>query len=363
MSNDTDSGFDKGGIAVIYTSQPPFVYGSITYMKSDDVQDGLVKPRWSTPFLFSRTIDGTTLIYGGTTVLLDSLMHELNRIIEFQKRTNAMLTAKNVRRTTVGRTTTINVEPLGQQIVNEQDQVYEKTLIVVATYFRRLVDQFRNKANRRYLAVYDYDNKPTGRRISLSRISDLLLHARYYAIRNAELYDLFSDQQGFISRSDLGFKIKLAEYVTEVVDFVCNLTVSDLVGRLRGVMESLSISSDIADVIFLYQNLYQLGDSIISPTVSINQGFVATILNSVAASEIKKKWPSGVPSDGIVQTAKFTSPRFYPRIDNLNKKAVRVTMVVNGKPEELILDYCSFFDQLTQNFGSRPLYTSPTKSP
>ena len=355
MPTSTDSRFDKGGIAVIFKSQSPFVYGSISYMKSDEAVDGIVTPRWSTPFLLSRAIEGEERVYGAVTSLLRSITRELQRIKSFQDKTNAKLDRSRTRRTVIGSTITVDDKTVSQKIVDEQDQVYEETLNAVAPYFRRLSDLFRSQAERRQITVFDYDGKPTPTKISLVEINNLLLHARYFAIRDTELYDLFTDKKGYVTRSDIGYKIRLVEYFTEVMDFVCNFTVRDLVTKLRGIMEGISISSDIADVIFLYQNLHRLGDSIISPTTSINESFISTILNSVANSEVKKKWPNGVTPEGVVQSVKFTSPKFYPHMYNLNEKAVRVTMIVNGKDEEYILDYQDFFEQITEKFGNNRL--------
>ena len=355
MSANSDSGFDNGGIAAVFKAQPPFVYGSISYMKSDEVIDGVVTPRWSTPFLLSRAIDGEERVYGAVTLLLRSIVREMQRIKGFQDKTRAKLDKSRTPRTVTGSIITVNDSTVSQKIVEEQDQVYEETLNAVAPYFRRLAELFRSRAEKQQITIFDYDGKPTPRKISLVEVNNRLLHARYFAIRDAELYDLFTDKKGYFTRSDIGYKIKLAEYFTEVMDFVCSFSVRDLVVKLRGVMKSLSISSDIADVIFLYQNLYRLGDSIFSPTVSINESFIATILNSVANSEVKKKWRNGVPPEGILQTVKFTSPKFHPRIHNLNEKAVRVTMIVNGKDEEYILNYQDFFEQLTSRFGNNRL--------
>ena len=165
-----------------------------------------------------------------------------------------------------------------------------------------LSELFPTKLKSRKVSVYDYDGAEVGK-VELSEIADLLLHNRYLLIKGHHIVDSLSDEKFFTEKPQMGLKINFHEYLSEVEKIVNGLSVRDLIGKLRGITRALSTSSSIKDIVFLTQNLYTLGNSVVRNPSPITGGPLKTILDRVARNYIDRMYPiDSSPSDVSIPT-------------------------------------------------------------
>ena len=158
------------------------------------------------------------------------------------------------------------------------------------------------------------------------------------------------------SKPQMGLKINFQEYICEVDRVVDAITVKDLITKLWGSTKKLSCSSNIKDIIFLTQNLYTLGGLVVGAGVPIHPGPIKTILDRVATQHMQSTYPKDLVREDtqVTVTAVFNAPRFSLEPD-LNEKQIRITMQVNGNPEELVMGYEEFFSEVLRAYGNRKL--------
>ena len=229
---------------------------------------------------------------------------------------------------------------------------------MISVNIRILSEIFPNKLKAYKVDVYDYDGGQVGS-IELSKVTDLLVHNRYMVIRDTRIVDLFSDENFMAGQPQMGLQIDFNEYLDEVQKAIGGLTVKDLISRLWGITKKISTSSNIRDIIFLTQNLYALGESLVG-TEPIHSGPLKTILDRVASKHLDAMYPKSQELKSIeaIVTVTFTTPSFYLEPD-IDSKQIRIQTQVNGQTETLVMDYEDFFSELSQASGSRKLYTRP----
>ena len=250
---------------------------------------------------------------------------------------------------------------LADRILDEQDELVEDVLVATSVNVRILSEIFPNKLKKHKVSVYDYDDGEVGK-IELSKIADLLLHNRYLVIKGHQVVDLLSDKKSMADDLQMGLKIDFLEYVSEVEKVVSGLTVKDLIDKLWGMTKVLSTSSSVKDIVFLTQNLYTLGDSVVGDPVPIAGGPLKTILDRVAGNYIDRMFPNDSAPRGktIPFPVVFRTPRFYLESD-VDLKQIRTEVEVNGGPETLVMDYEEFFREVSKASGNAGLYRKPSR--
>ncbi len=240
------------------------------------------------------------------------------------------------------------------RVLNEQDNLLEDVLIIISVIIRILSEIFPSKLKSHKISVYDYEDKKVSE-IELSGIADLLLHNRYLVIMGNQVVDLLSDKK-FMSRNpQMGLRIDFYEYLSEVEGAINGLTVDDLLGKLWGITKYLSTSSSIKDIIFLTQNLYALGDSVVGGFSSVNRGPLKDVLDKAVGAHHRKTYPRASDTTEIISSeVRFTSPRFFLESD-LSRKRIRTEIRVNDIPESLVTDYEDFFKGVSAASGSSRL--------
>ena len=334
----------------------PYMYGVV------HIVDGSVENQWwEHPFIVSkRKSDGEEIVYGTVKRNLSKIQSQLDRIERFHSESKAKLEAESIALPVPGNPILPESE-LADRILDEQDDLLEDVLLAVSANIRILSEIFPSKLKKRKVTVYDYDDGEVGK-IELSRIADLLLHNRYLVVRGHQVVDLISDERFMSAKTQMGLKINFAEYLSEVEKVVTGLTVKDLIGKLRSITKVLSTSSSMNDIVFLTQNLYTLGDSVVGGAASVNAGPLKTILDRVAQQHAERMYPMGSTAEKveIVTTVAFTTPRFYLEPD-LGQKQIRTAVQVNGSPKTLVMGYEEFFLEIAKSSGSRRLYTKPDR--
>ena len=109
----------------------------------------------------------------------------------------------------------------------------------------------------RQVALYDYEDNRIDT-VSLKEIADLLMHHRYFVIRDGYLCDLYSGDEQLTSPRLFGSKIEVQELVNATLELLGRIRIRDFAGMLRSRLERLSVDSEPRDIIFLIQNIHSL---------------------------------------------------------------------------------------------------------
>ena len=332
----------------------PYLYGAVHI-----VDGGEDNQWWERPFVVSKRRSGRDeLVYGTVKRTLEKISAQLLRLQGFSLESEAKLKAEGIAPLARG-DSVLPVSEVADRIINEQEDLVEDVLLTISVNIRILSEIFPNKLKKRKVSVYDYDDQEVGR-IELSKIADLLLHNRYIVIKGHQIIDLLSDEKFMVDEHQMGLKINFPEYLSEVESVVYGLTIRDLIGKLWGITKALSTSSGINEIVFLTQNLYTLGDSVVGDPTSITGGPLKTILDRVKRRYIERMYPNDSMPIGvkIPITVTFRTPRFYLEPD-LDYKQIRIELEVNGDPETLVMDYEEFFREVSKESGSGRLFWRP----
>ena len=333
-----------------YAERKPYLYGMIHIVDGD-----LANQWWEKPFVISKkTADGREIVYGTVARTMENVRSQLDKLEEFDSDARRRLVAAGIEPIEG----TVNQLPpceITDRIIDEQDNLMEEVLLIVSVNVRVLSELLPSKMKKAKVAVYDYDSAYIDN-IELSRIADLLLHNRYIMIRDQYVVDLISDEKFLSDRPQLGLKIDFDEYLGEVRRALEDLTVNDLIGRLRSAAKQLSSSSNVKDIVFLTQNLYTLGGLVMTDVTSVEGGPLKSILDRVAA-QILDAGPTPLPGETRQVALVAGAPRFFlePELDD---KQIRVRVQVNGKPEELVMGYEDFFSEVSRAHGDARLLSS-----
>ena len=329
----------------------PYLYGAVHIVR------GSLENQWAEkPFVVSkRKSNGEVIYYGTVRRTLEKIVFQLDRLKAFQVETQAKLDAAGI--TVIQGDPSLPRSEFTDRIIDEQEALVEDVLLTVSVYIRILSEIFPQKLKNSEVNVYDYEGGCVGR-IKLSEIADLLVHNRYIIIKDHYVVDLISDEKFMTNTPQIGLKIDFAEYLSEVENIVYGITVKELVTKLWGMTKQMSACSNIKDIVFLTQNLYTLGGSVVGTDVKTDSGPLQTILNRVVHQYLKRIFPKdSTPPDGTEVTVPlyFSTPKFSLEPD-LNQKLIRITTQVNGNPETLTMDYESFFSEVIKGFGNRKLH-------
>ena len=343
-------------LLILFNAQhDPYIYGAVQTVQ---VVNGCVTDmRKERPFIVSkRTADGEEVVYGTVKRTLQKISSQLDRLTAFQSEVEAKLRAEGISPLPRGESTLPESE-VTHRILDQQDDLVEDVLLAVSVNIRILSEIFPGKLKKRRVGVYDYDDGAAGK-IQLSKIADLLLHNRYLAIRGHQVVDLISDEQFMAGSPQMGLKIDFTEYLSEVEKVVSGLTIKDLIGKLWAITKGLSTSSNIKDIVFLTQNLYTLGDSVVRDPTPISGGPLKSILDRVANNYIDSLNPNDSLPRGVTipTTLTFRTPRFSLGSD-LDHMQIRTTVEVNGSREKLEMDYEEFFREVSKSSGNAKLYS------
>ena len=337
--------FPQGGIAINYDPQhPPVLYGSIAYMDSSEAVQGKVSLQWSAPFLLSKTRDdGGVYYYGTVYTILTELMQYVTRVSDFNKTIRDMIITNNIPVIKRGIFFTTPDTGFGRYVADQQDGMLETMLLAIAVNVRRLIEIFPTQ---RSIPVYDYAGVQRIQSISLRKISDLLIHSRYFAVYDGFLWDLFSDRKSLVQtrgHKAIGHKISLPEYVISIFDLVNSLTVNDIIGKLRCKLRNLSVETRAVDLIFVAQNLFSL----------------ASVLDRVEDDSLLQKFIGSLFETSSEQASAHSATsnqlQFQLKIDNLDTKHVVAQIVTDQEITECTINYVEFFEIVASRFGNRPL--------
>ena len=332
----------------------PYMYGAIHIVDgSEDNQ------WWEKPFVVSkRRFGGTEVVYGTVTRKLERISSQVRKLQRFSLEAGEKLKSEGIAPTVQGGSV-LPVSEVADRIIDEQDDLIEDVLLTISVNIRILSELFPRKLKRRKVRVYDYDDGEAGE-VELSEIADLLLHNRYLVIKGDYVVDLLSDEKFLTEKPQMGLKIDFQAYLSEVEKVLTGLSVRDLIGKLWGMTKALSTSSSVKDIVFLTQNLYTLGDSVVRNPSPITGGPLKTILDRVARNYIDRMYPKdSSPSDVSLYTKiVFATPRFYIEPD-LDHKEIRTEVQVNGSAEKLVMPYEEFFEEVSKASGDARLYNEP----
>ena len=334
-------------IQVVYDREHrPYLYGAVHIVDGD-----LNNQWWEKPFVISKQRPGGgEVVYGTVTRTLEKIVSQIDRLRRFQSEAQAKLDAVGI---TPQQDSVLPRSDMADRILDEQDELVEDVLMAVSVNVRILSEIFRKKLERSRVNVYDYDDRRVGR-IKLSGIADLLVHNRYIMVKDQYVVDLISDEKFMAEKPQMGLKINALEYFSEVEKVVDSITVKDLVTKLRGLTKRLSASSNIKNIIFLTQNLYTLGGSIVGSDITIDAGPLKTIFDRVATDYLERTYPQTAVGITVPVSVAFSTPRFCLEPE-LDQKRIRIETQVNGSRETLVMGYEDFFREVARAYGNRKL--------
>ena len=340
-------------VHVFFNAQSqPYMYGAV------HIVDGSVDNQWwEKPFVVSRRKPGgQEVVYGTVHRTMEKIVSQLNRLRKFYVDSQAEMAASGVSPLPPERAISPESE-LEVRIMDEQEELVEDVLSSVSVNVRILSEIFPDKLQTYKVNVYNYEHAHVGE-IELSEIANLLVHNRYVVVRGQYLEDLISDRKFMSSRPVMGLRVDFEEYFEEVNKVVTGITVGDLAEKLRDLMDDLTTSSSVKDIIFLTQNLYNLGGAVLESGRPVHSGPLNTIFNRIGRQHLDSVYPKTPEfSDVSVDvTFVFRTPRFYLQPD-LDHKQIRVEVEVNGKTEKLVMDYEDFFSEVSEAAGDMKLYT------
>ena len=338
---------DYNRVRILYnTEHMPFLYGVIHI-----VSGNLENQRWEHPFVVSKRMPhGREIVYGTVKRTLEKISSQVDRLKHFHSETKATLDAEGIT-PLIREKLKLPESEMTDRILDDQENLIEEVLLTVSVNIRILSEIFPQKLKRSKVNVYDYDDVSVDR-IELSEIANLLLHNRYILVKDNFVVDLLSDQKFMAAKPQMGLKINFSEYILEVQKVVNSITVKDLITKLCGLTTKLSASSNIKEIIFLTQNLYTLGDFVLEKDVPLGLGPLKTILDRIVMKHNERMYPQHSASDDKVF---LSTPRFHLEPD-LDRKLIRIEMLVNDKTENLVIGYKELFRSVSKASGNRKLF-------
>lgn len=146
---------------------------------------------------------------------------------------------------------------------------------------------------------------------------------------------------------------RLTSRFATTTSWIDELTVNDLIGKLRAATKRLSSSSNVKDIVFFTQNLYALGGLVVTSGARIAEGPLKSVLDRVALRVLEKTAKLREGEEKEIALV-LQSPRFTLEPD-LDDKQIRMTVQVNGKPETLVMGYEELFAEVSKAHGDRKL--------
>ena len=337
-------------IQLVYQYQKPFLYGSICKIEYDNQE-----LEWTDPFVISKRIsDDKETVYGTVSLILNKIQRQVNKLRRFNAEAQERLRAAGI--APVSRKDGIlSGSKIADEIINETEELMEEILLIVSVNIRILSEIFpKGRFDNNKIPIYNHKGDEVDI-IKLTQIPNLLVHNRYILINSPYVVDLFSDEKFMTEPHAMGFKFNFQEYLTETKKLVNSVTVQDLAEQLQTTISCLSTQSDVKDIIFVTQNLHAFGEAIVDANGSLKY-----ILNKMAKQYIKNNPSQGSKTKTRRVRFLFTAPKVYlePKLD---KKQIRIEVVINGQQEKLVMCYKDFFKEILAAFKNKPLISSPIK--
>ena len=241
---------------VLYQKSGPFLYGYIHVVRgSTDNQES------SYPFIVSKHFQDREIVFGSMIALMHKIARLKFRFDERQRVTGESLpdAVKSSARIVKKHNKVVHEFPESEYldtVLQEQEELLEETIMLILMNVRTLLEILSGKGDRR-VGIYDYEGKAIGA-TSLREIGNLLVHHRYFVIRDEYIHDLFSGDAQLASQRRFGAKISVAELFEQVFNCLTGIRVRDFVGVLRSQLERLTIDTDMRDIVFLIQNVHSL---------------------------------------------------------------------------------------------------------
>ena len=342
-------------VQIFYNADhPPYMYAAV-HIVSGDIDNQW----WEKPFVISkRRADGSAVEYGTIMRTLQKIRSQMDKFVRFTSESQTKLDAAGLT-PVIQDGNTLPPSAVSNEIMDEQEELIEEVLLNTSVNLRILSEIFPRQLAEYKVGVYDSDGQHVAA-VELSGIADLLVHNRYLVVKANYVVDLISDEKFLADQPQMGLKINVEEYLSEVQKVIEGITIKDLVTKLWGEIRKLSASSNIKDIVFVSQNLHTLGGSLVGTDAPITGGPLKTVLDNVLLKHRDKLF-SQVSTTGeaeITVAMTFTTPRFYLEPD-LDQKQIRVEMRVNGQPQTLVTDYEEIFKEIVTAAGGRTLLTMP----
>ncbi len=343
----------------IYTRVDPYLYGAISIIGPEDIaRGGTIPLEWSYPFVISKQMDDREIVYGS---LLHLIGEVAKPIFRFNHRVRALADSlpEEVR-------SSIRVSHEGNAVIHElqssdfpewllhrQEELTKEGLLLSGLHLRTLLEILSGRRNAS-VPVYDYDGNANGA-VTLNELFHILMHHRYCVVSGDYIHDVFSGKAQLESPRLFGSKVKSSELFNAMLSYISTIKIRDLVGVLRGRLESLTVQSEPRDIMFAVQNVHSLTEIIGERIPGKRFPKMQELLFREFTTEEKRQIEEAKRQDKTVTLVRrFGQPAF--KIDPaLHEKRIEMSININGKSESFSFEQDQFFGVLTQVYGDDPV--------
>ena len=339
-------------LLLVYQSVPPHTYGSISRYRGDGGQ-----LEWSYPYIVSKQVSGEEVVYGSVAYLIgevakpifrmkrrlqglgDSLPQEVRQSIQSTHTKDALILE-------------LPESGVPESFFSQQEEVLKEALLVSGFHLRTLLEIFSGKGNLP-ISVYDYEGNSIDT-VTLTKLFNSLMHYRNCVVSGQYISDIFSNNSQLESQRLFGSKIDTVELFSAMLRWVTEIKVSDLVGVIRGRLESLHLDSEPRDIMSAIQNVHSLDQVIVDRISDGRFPKVLDLLFRELTPDERSMVKSAKGQSEVTLTRRFRRPRFQIGAA-LHESRIKMSININGKSETFTFGYEEFFDVVTRVYGEDPL--------
>ena len=321
------------------------------------VREHLDSQQTSFPFIVSSHFDGKKVVYGTVQNLIKKTARLIFRLEQWHRDLDDSIPSEVKSRAETEQefgATVVRLPELdySESVLQLQEEKLEETILLTSLHVRTLFEIFSGKGDIE-IVLYDYEDKQVGK-MSLHEITNLLMHHRYFVVDGNYVRDLFSGKEQLASPRLLGSKFTVTDLFNAMLAFLTGIRIRDYVGVLRTRLEQLTASSEPRDFVFLIQNIHMLSNI-------VQERFQDSRFHKVMEllfRDVYERHLDGIREAGVVgewnYQFKFGKPEF--KIDDeLSRKSLVMSIMIDGDREEFRYSYEEFFDVLTRVYGNEPL--------
>ena len=337
---------------LMYRYVGAYLYGALHIVRGD-----VQSQETSYPFIISKKYRGSEVVYGSVLNLIvkvagamfrfDRCQRGLDKTMPEEFRTSIQANIQNDQVTYQ-----LPEGDLSEAILHQVNEGLEDAILLSSLHLRTLLEVFSGKGDRQ-ISLYDYEDNRIGT-VSLKDIADLLMHHRYFVVRDGYLCDVYSGAEQLKSQRLFGSKIEVQELFSSTFDLLGGIRIRDVAGMLRSRLERLSVDSEPRDIIFLIQNIHSLS-LLIRDRISDSR-FPQML--ELLFRELRERQHTEMDRHPEIPEMTFAyafEPPTFKIADELSTRQLSMDIKINGKVENFLFGYEEFFGALTGIYGDDAL--------
>lgn len=337
---------------LMYRYVGAYLYGALHIVRGD-----VQSQETSYPFIISKKYRGSEIVYGSVLSLIDKVAGAMFRFDRWQRGLDKTMPEEfrtSIQANVQGDRVTYQLpeSEFSKAILHQIDECLEDAILLSSLHLRTLLEVFSGKGDRQ-IDLYDYEDNRIGT-VSIKDIADLLMHHRYFVVRDGYLCDVYSGAEQLNSQRLFGSKIEVQELFNATFDLLGGIRIGDFVGMLRSRLERLSVDSEPRDIIFLIQNIHSLF-LLVRDRISDNR-FPQML--ELLFRELRERQHAEMDRHPGIPEMTFAyafEPPTFKIADELSTRQLSMDIKINGKVENFLFGYEEFFGALTGTYGDDAL--------